>query len=153
ANTIPAAAFPDLVGAQVRTDVALDNPVLICKRKFLERAMDVDLSLDCACEQILLALAHLPGLKRLHNALRNAQAPVRHRSIQINSNNAAETSACRTCPERIVERKQTGCRWADVQVAVGTMPSSGKSMFLQRLKCHDRDLSLAVSERNFNGLD
>src|SRR5271157_3998262 len=99
--------------------------------------MDIDLTIQRSGNQIILALAHLTGLKWLHYAVSDAQARIRHSSVQVDTNRASEPPASRTSSKRIVEREQTGRRWPNVDIAVGTMPTGGETMLFDWVQRDD----------------
>ncbi len=136
-DPVPPAAFPNFIRGQIRTKIAVDHPFLVGLRQIFERAMDIDLSIQRSGNQILLALAHLTGLKRLHDAVGDAQAPIRHSSVQVDTDRPSESPASRTSSKRIVERKETGCRRSNVDIAIGTMPSGGETMLFDWVQRHD----------------
>jgi hypothetical protein len=106
--------------------------------------MDIDLSIQCSRKQILLTLAHLTGLEWLDDAIRNAEAPVRHCAVEIDPDGPSESAATRTGAKRIIEGKQTGCRRSDVNIAIGTMPSSGEAVLLDRIEDDDTQLPFSI---------
>ncbi len=112
--------------------------------------MDVDLSFQRALDQIALAFMHLGELERLNRAVGDAQLAVGNRPIQIDANGPAKPSASRTCAYRIVEREKAGRGWADVEIAVWTMPALGKAMFVHWFEADDHDPPLAEAKRLFD---
>ena len=113
--------------------------------------MDIDLSIQRSGNQILLTLTHLTGLKWLDDAIRDAQLPIRHRAVKINSDRASKTTAIWTGSKRIVERKETGRGRSDVQIAVGTMPTGGKAMLFDRVERDDVQLPFSVFQGLLDG--
>ena len=105
ADPVPSAAFPKLVRTQVRAEIAIDDPFLVSLWQLFKRAMDIDLLIQRSRNQILLALAHLTGLKRLYDAVCDAESPVRHRTVEINADGASESAAAGAGAEWVVKRK------------------------------------------------
>ena len=149
-NPIPPAAFPNFIRGQIRTKIAVNHPFLVGLRQIFEWAVDINLSIQRSGNQILLALAHLTGLKRLHDAVGDTEALIRHSAVQVDTNRPSESPASRTSSKRIVERKQAGCRRSNVDIAVGTMPAGGEPMFFDRVQRHDIELTLSVFQSLFN---
>ena len=104
-DPVPTAALPNFIRGHIRTKIAVDHPFLVALRQIFERAMDIDLSIQRSGNQIILALAHLTALKWLHYAVGDAQALIRHSSVQVDTNRASEPPASRTSSKRIVERE------------------------------------------------
>src|SRR3974390_2703993 len=136
-DPVPTAALPNFIRGQIRTKIAVNHPFLVDLRQNIERAVDIDLSIQRSGNQIILALPHLTGLKWLHYAVGDAQALIRHSSVQVDTDRASEPSAGRTSSKRVVERKQPRRRWSNVNIAVGTMPTGGETMLFNWVQRYD----------------
>src|SRR5208337_2804777 len=150
ADSVPSTALPNFFSRQIRAEIAVDYPFLVGLRQIFVRAMNIDLPVQRAADQVFLTLAHLTGLKRLHYTVRDAFAFVRHGAIEVDADRAAESPAGWTCSERIVEREKSGRRRPYVDIAVGTMPAGGEPMFFHRAQPRDCQLSFSKFQRLFN---
>jgi len=81
----------------------------------------------CArAKQIFLRFAKLGPAKNAHDAVFDRETAIRNRFVEINRDRATESAAFRTRAERIVETEETGSRWANIEIAMRAMPTSGE---------------------------
>src|ERR1700722_3829521 len=102
-DPVPSTALPHRICGQIWTKIAVDDPFLVSLWQIFISTMNIDLSIQRSGNQIVLTLTHLAGLKWLDHAIRNAQLPIRHRAVKINSDRASKTAATWTGTKRIVE--------------------------------------------------
>ena len=95
ADAVPAIVLVILVGV-IAAFFTIDHEMLVGFRQFLEWNMNVDLLAGTGAEQILLRFAKFGAAKNTHHPLRDAQAAIWNRFVQIDRDGATKAAAFRT---------------------------------------------------------
>ena len=148
---------------------AVDDEALLFRGKRRERNVRRDFFLPREDKQIVLGVAVDLALPALDRAVVDRARVVRHREPVIDLDDAAETTALRTCAERGVEREKRGRGGAESSAGLRRVQATGEmAQFMEasrgrrsgriagggrRRFAEEVHFALAEMERGFDGLE
>ena len=130
----------------------MNDKILIRFGKPLERADGIDAALAAMAHEIILAFSGLATMKCADDAIRDREGAVGNDALHIDADDASEARALGAGSQRGVKGKEAGGWRADIDVAVGTMPSRCVGLGCSRLRIDDSQSVIAEAERDFDSL-